>query len=190
MCLGAEGQRRVSQIYPDLRIQEITTRNFWERLKRLFVKERNVTFDRYEAFTRKQGKTETFEQYHCNLTELVVKGNIKCMNCNDGRLGTEIIRDLFTSNMSNDEVQKDLLAETKTPDQALQYAIRREKGFENQLLIRKQVSVPTTQITTIKARTTPAVTTATWKPTSPVHRTKTKSVQNGDTMHVYVNHQR
>ena len=52
--------------------------------------------------------------------------------------------------MSNDKVQKDFLAETKTPNQALQYVIRREKSLENQLLIRKQGSVPTTQITTMK----------------------------------------
>ena len=53
---------------------------------------------------------------------------------------TEIIRDLFTANMTNDEVQKDLLAETKTPAQAFKYAIRRENGLENQLQIRKQGS--------------------------------------------------
>ena len=53
---------------------------------------------------------------------------------------TEIIRVLFTANMTNDEVQKDLLAETKTPDQAFEYAIRREKGLEIQLQIRKQGS--------------------------------------------------
>ena len=87
-----------------------------------------MTFDRYEAFTRKQGKTENLEQYYCLLTEPAVKGNSKCPNCHDGRLETEIIRDLFTGNMSNEEVQKDLLAETKTPEQALDYAIRREKG--------------------------------------------------------------
>ena len=150
LCLGIEGQRRVSQYYPDLRIQEVTTRYFWDSLKRLFVKERNVTFDRYEAFTRKQGKTESLEQYHCGLTELVVKGNFKCVNCNDGRLETEIIRDLFIANMSNDEVQKDLLAETKTPEQTLDYAIRREKGLENQILIRKQRSASNMPTTTVK----------------------------------------
>ena len=152
LCLGAEGQRRVSQYYLDLRIQEVTTRNFCDRLKRLFVKERNVTFVRNEAFTRKQGKTESLEQYHCGLTELVVKGKFKCVNCNDGRLETEIIRDLFTANKSNDEMQEDLLAETKTPEQALDYAIRREQGLENQILIRKQGSAPNTPITTVKSQ--------------------------------------
>ena len=136
--MGTEGQRRLTQYYPDLKIQEIATRDFWNRLTRLFVKARNVTFDRYEAFTRKQGKTESLEEFHCGLTELVVKGNFKCTACNDGGLESEIVRDLFTANMSNDEVQKDLLAETKTPEQALDYAVRREKGLENQVHIRKQ----------------------------------------------------
>ena len=35
--------------------------------------------------------------------------------------------------MANDKVQKDLLAETKTPNQALEYAIRREKGLEHRI---------------------------------------------------------
>ena len=137
LSLGNEGQRRLSQHYPDLKIQETSTRAFWNTLEHLFIKDRNVTFDRYEAFTRKQNKTETLEQFHCGLTELVIKGNFKCPNCNDNTLETEIIRGLFTANMTNDEVQKDLMAETKTPDQAFEYAIRREKSLENQLQIRK-----------------------------------------------------
>ena len=40
--------------------------------------------------------------------------------------------------MANDEVQKELLAETKSPEQALNYAVRREKSLENQIYIRKQ----------------------------------------------------
>ena len=90
------------------------------------------------------------EQYHCSLTELVVKGNLKCANCNDGGLETEFIRNLFTANMSNDEVQKDLLAETKMPAQALECAIRRAKGLDNQLRIRKQDSAPSNQMATMK----------------------------------------
>ena len=131
LCLATEGQRRLTQLYRHLKIQEISTRDFWGRLRRLFIKERNVTFDRYEAFTRKQGKTESIEEFHCGLSELVVKGNFKCTACNDGGLESEIIRDFFTANMSNDEVQKDLLAETKTAEQALDYAVRREKGLSS-----------------------------------------------------------
>ena len=138
MCLGTEGQRRLTQYYPNLKIQDTSTREFWTLLTRLFVKERSVTFDRYEAFTRKQGKMESLEEFHCGLTELVVKGYFKCTACNDGVLESEIIRDLFTANMSNDEVQKDLLAETKTPAQALDYAVKSEKGLENKVHIRNK----------------------------------------------------
>ena len=79
-----------------------------------------------------------------------MKGNFKCLNCNDGRIETDIIRDVFTANMSNVEVQKDLLAETKTQEQALDYAIRREKGLEHQLVIRKQGSPRSTQVFIMK----------------------------------------
>ena len=64
--------------------------------------------------------------------------NFKCTACKDGGLESEIIRDLFTANMSNDEDQKDLLAETKSPEQALDYAVRGKKGLENHVHIRKQ----------------------------------------------------
>ena len=40
--------------------------------------------------------------------------------------------------MANDEVQKDLLAEIKSPERALDYAVRRVEGLENQIHIRKQ----------------------------------------------------
>ena len=46
--------------------------------------------------------------------------------------------------------RNDLVAETKTPAQALEYAIRRKKSLENQLLIQKQGLVIISQMTTIK----------------------------------------
>ena len=71
LSLGNEGQRRLSQLYSDLRIQETSTRAFWNRLEHLFIKDRNVTFDRYEAFTRKQNKTETLE--HSTVASIPLK---------------------------------------------------------------------------------------------------------------------
>ena len=114
--LGNEDQRRLSQHYPDLKRQETTTEDFWARLPHLFTNDRNVTFDRYEAFTRKQTKTETLEHFHCGLAEFVIKKrNFNCPNCTANSLEIEIIGDLFIAIMRNDEVQKELLAETKTP---------------------------------------------------------------------------
>ena len=131
------GQNGVNQYYFNLKIHDTTARDLRGRLQALSVKPRNITFDLYQTFTRKQGKTESLE--HCGLTEHVVKGNFKCTAFNDGGLKLETIRDLFTANMSNDEVQKDQLAESESPEHApLDYAVRRENGLENQIQIKKQ----------------------------------------------------
>ena len=82
----------------------------------------------------------------------MVKRSFKSPNCNDNGLETEILRDLFTANMTNDELQKDLLAETKTPQQVFDYSIRGEKGLENQIQIRKQ---DTSVSSSIQTRTKP-----------------------------------
>ena len=113
----SEGQRSLTQSYPDLLIQETATGKFWEKWNLLFVKERNVTFDRYEAFTKKQGKTKTLEQFHCGLTEIWVK-KFQMPQLPRWCTRNRNISGLFAANISNDEVQKDLLAETKTPVQA------------------------------------------------------------------------
>ena len=115
LSLGNEGQIHLGQHYPDLKIQETITRVFLNRLQLLFINDRNVTFDRYEAFTRKQTKTETYEQFYCGLTELVNKVNFKCPQCNHHTLETEYIRDLFTANMTNDEVEKTYWQKRKPP---------------------------------------------------------------------------
>ena len=46
----------------------------------------------------------------------------------------------FTAYIVNDEVQKVFLAETETPEQPFEYAIRREKGLDNHIQIRKQLA--------------------------------------------------
>ena len=44
LSLGNGGQRRrLNQHYPDLKIQETTTRDFWTRLQHLFIKDSNET---------------------------------------------------------------------------------------------------------------------------------------------------
>ena len=128
--LGNEGQRRLSQHYPGSKFQDNTARNFWTRLQNPLIKECNITFDRYEALTRKQNKTETLEQVHCGLAEKVERGNFKCPDCQHGGLEAEIIRDLFTATITNDKVQQYILAETKNQEQAFENALRREKGLQ------------------------------------------------------------
>ena len=85
----------MKQYNTNLKIQNATSRELWGRLQTLFVKPRNLTFNRIEIFIRKQGKTETIEEFHCGFTELVVKGTFKRTACNDGGLRAEKIRDLL-----------------------------------------------------------------------------------------------
>ena len=43
----------------------------------------------------------------------------------------EWFRDISTAHMNNDKIAEDLLAQTRTPHDAYEYAIRREKGIEH-----------------------------------------------------------
>ena len=43
----------------------------------------------------------------------------------------EWVRDMFTAHMNNDKIAEELLARTRSPQDAYEYAIRREKGIEH-----------------------------------------------------------
>ena len=43
----------------------------------------------------------------------------------------EWVRDMFTAHMNNDKIAEELLAQTRTPKDAFEYAIRREKRIEH-----------------------------------------------------------
>ena len=60
---------------------------------------RNVTFDRYLLLTRRQQKGETMEQFHSALSSLAEF-------CQLGALEDDLLRDIFTANMTDPEIQK------------------------------------------------------------------------------------
>ena len=43
----------------------------------------------------------------------------------------ERVQDMFTTHMNNDKIAEELLAQTRSPQDAYEYAIRREKGIEH-----------------------------------------------------------
>ena len=86
----------------------------------VFNRPRNITFDRYVFFSRKQKKGETVEQFYSILKELEE-------NCEKA-----IIRDIFIINMLNDDIQRELLHETVDPYRALSIAVNMEMGHQNQ----------------------------------------------------------
>ena len=42
-----------------------------------------------------------------------------------------IVRDMFTAQMQNEKIAEELLAQTGSPQDKYEYAIRREKGIEH-----------------------------------------------------------
>ena len=89
-----------------------------------FEKTRNLTFDRYLFFTRKQKTEENLEQFLCALKELA-------QFCQFGTLESTLIRDIFTAHLNDFEIQKELLKETKNPSAPFDLALRMELSLTN-----------------------------------------------------------
>ena len=90
-----------------------------------FIRPRNITFDRYVFFSRKQKKGETVEQFYSILKELAE-------NCDFENREEAIIREIFITNMFDDDIQRELLRDTVEPEMALSIAVNMEMGNQNQ----------------------------------------------------------
>ena len=90
-----------------------------------FIRPRNITFDRYVFFSRKQKKGETVEQFYSILKELAE-------NCDFENREEAIIRDIFITNMLDDDIQRELLRDTVEPERALSIAVNMEMVNQNQ----------------------------------------------------------
>ena len=90
-----------------------------------FIRPRNIKFDRYVFFSRKQKKGETVEQFYSILKELA-------KNCNFENREEAIIRDIFITNMLDGDIQRELPRDTVEPERALSIAVNMEMGNQNQ----------------------------------------------------------
>ena len=108
LTIGIEGRRMLTQKYPHTNVENITTLQLWEELELTFIGPRNVTFDRYLLLTRRQQKRETMEQFRSALRSLAEF-------CQLGALEDDLLRDIFTANMTHPEIQKELLKVTLDP---------------------------------------------------------------------------
>ena len=89
-----------------------------------FNRPRKITFNRY-IFSRKQQKGETVEQFYSILKELAE-------NCDFESREEVIIRDIFITNMLDDDIQLELLRDTIDPERAVSIAVNMEMGHQNQ----------------------------------------------------------
>ena len=112
LTIGIEGRRMHTQKYPHTNVEKITTLQLWEELDLTLIRPRNVTFDRYLLLTRRQQKGETVEQFHSALRSLAEF-------CQLGALENGLLRDIFTANMNDPEIQKELLKVTLDQEKAL-----------------------------------------------------------------------
>ena len=125
LSIGTEGRRLLTQKFPHDNIYDLSTLKLWEMMEIAFIRPRNITFDRYVFISRKQKKAETVKQFYSNLKELAE-------NCDFESREEVIIRDIFITNMLDDDIQRELLRDTIDQDRALSIAVNMEMGHQNQ----------------------------------------------------------
>ena len=125
LSIGTEGRRLLTQKFPHDNIYDLTTLKLWEKMEIAFTRPRNITFDRYVLCSQKQKNGKTVEQFYSILKELAE-------NCDFENREEAIIRDIFITNMMDDDIQRELLRDTVEPERALSIAVNREMGNQNQ----------------------------------------------------------
>ena len=133
LSLGTEAQRIYQQRFPHSNIERITVFELAHELSLSFTQPRNITYDRFLLFTCKQKPNEKLESFHCRIKTLGAK-------CRLGSAEEDLIKDIFIAFMTNPDIQRELLMETRTAQQVLQFALNRERGQENQKAINFQLS--------------------------------------------------
>ena len=81
--------------------------------------------------TRRQQRGETMEQFQSAVRSLAE-------HCQLGHLEDELLREIFTANMTDPEIQKELLKVTLSPEKALEAAIGIELGARNHFTVQSK----------------------------------------------------
>ena len=109
---------------PNFQLHTVTTLEFTTVLEDIFVTTRIIAFERYNFICQKQKKAESLGQFHADLVELASRAD-----CGDRE--SEWVKDMFPAHLNNEKIAEDLLAQTRSPQEAYEYAIRQEKGIEH-----------------------------------------------------------
>ena len=119
LCLGAEGQRQIQQKRPNMQLHTVSTQQFMTVLEDIFLMTWIIAFERYNFICRKQKKMESSEQFDADLVELASRAD-----CGDRE--SEWVSDVFTAHINKEKIAEELLAQTRTPQEAYEYTIRRK----------------------------------------------------------------
>ena len=120
-----EGRRILNCKRPHIMIDTLTTVEFWKIVEQEFIRPRNITFDCHVFLITKQFRGETVKHFYGKLKELAE-------NCDFENKEETLIRDVFITNLTDPEIQKELLKQTVEPRQALELANNMELGMRNQ----------------------------------------------------------
>ena len=97
LSLGTEGRKIFLRKNDTVDIGTYFYKDMSKACSDSFEKPRNLTFDRYLFFTRKQKTEENLEQFLCSLRELA-------QYCQFGTLESTLIRDIFTAHLNDFEI--------------------------------------------------------------------------------------
>ena len=125
LSIGQERTRQYHQNNPHTKIDTCSTYEFAHELAVTFTKPRNKTYDRFQIINARQEPHESLETFYSRLRELGAKAAF-------GAVEQDLVKDFFIGKMNNTAIQLKLLSEMRTPAQALNYALAREPGQQNQ----------------------------------------------------------
>ena len=98
LALAKERQKSFAEKNPGKRILDTNFAEFWKFLKTTFTITTKLTHEKYKLFGRRQKNHESLEKFHKALSELAE-------NCKLGDLETELVSDIFITNMKKVEIQ-------------------------------------------------------------------------------------
>ena len=142
LSIRTEGRRIFKSKHPHFQIEEQPFKELWQAMVDSFTKVRNITYDRFVFYSRKQQKGESVESFYGRLLE---QGENRSL----GGEETTLILDAFIQNMIDHETQKELLKETVEPSKALEIAIQMEMGAQNPQKINQNLMSTTNSVNVV-----------------------------------------
>ena len=120
---GTEASRIYHQNNPNTKIDTCTTYEFAHELTITFTKPRNTTYDCF--LNARKESHEKLETFYSRLRELGAKAAL-------GAVEEDLVKDFFIGKMNSTAMQMEILSEVRTPAQALNFALARKGGQQNQ----------------------------------------------------------
>ena len=152
LSIGTKGTRIYHENSPHTTIDTCTTYEFAHELSLTFTKARNTTYGRFQINNARQEPHESLETFYSRHRELEAKAAF-------GAVEQDLVKDFFIGKKNNTAIQMELLSEMRTPAQALNYALARERRQQNQKeILRGNNSNWNTTVAHLSARKTgPAI---------------------------------